>query len=134
MKRLTVLLLLMVSTNVFAEWTMVGEVTAKGGWVAYADTQSIRKNGNKVTMWHLLDLQTFGMVGSNKYLSTVIRREYDCEAETSRLLDDYWYAGNMKTGELINSLTNIKEDHVSMIPGNLIETLFNIACSKKLKN
>ena len=128
MKKLVVLLLLMVSTSVFAEWTEVG---GNDVITAYADFGTIKRKGNKVKMWSLLDLKTVQEVAGKKYLSVMSRNEYDCEEETSRRLDFYEYSGNMRNGEIVWSSTNIKKETVSIIPESIEEGTFNIACGKK---
>ena len=130
MKKLVVLLLLMVSTSVFAEWTEVGG-NDDVGITAYADFGTIKRKGNKVKMWSLLDLKTVQEVAGKKYLSVMSRNEYDCEEETSRMLDFYEYSGNMRNGEIVWSSTNIKKETVSIMPESVDESLFKIACSKK---
>ena len=59
------------------------------------------------------------------------RDEYDCEEETSRMLDFYWYSGNMRNGEIVYTDTNIKKEPISILPGSISEGLFKIACGKK---
>ena len=128
MKKLTLLLLLMVSTSVFAEWTVVGGVD---GMTAYADSDSIKKKGTKVKMWSLFDYKTVQKFDNLSYLSSVTRNEYDCEEETRRMLDLHWYSGNMRQGDIVYSNTNIKRESKSIIPESTIEVLFKIACSNK---
>ena len=130
MKKLVVLLLLMVSTSVFAEWTEVGG-NDDAGLTTYVDYGTIKRKGNKVKMWSLLDLKTVQEVAGKKYLSVMSRNEYDCEEETSRMLDFYEYSGNMRNGEIVWSSTNIKKETVSIIPESIDEGNFNIACGKK---
>ena len=130
MKKLVVLLLLMVSTSVFAEWT---EVSGNDdvGITAYADFGTIKRKGNKVKMWKLFDYKTVKESGVDRYLSEMRRGEYDCEEETIGLFDWHWYSGNMAEGEIVRSNTNIKDAIQSVIPGSMGETLFKIACGKK---
>ncbi len=47
MKKITLLLLLMVSTNVWAEWK---KVTETNDFIIYTDFQPIRKKGSKVNI------------------------------------------------------------------------------------
>ena len=132
MKKLTLLLLLMVSTNLFAEWTrFIG--SADGSMTVYGDFETIKRKGSKVKMWSVNDFKTVQLipVSNTKFLSTVARQEYDCEEETKRILDGYWYSGNMKQGEIVYSFTNIKEEAESIMPGSIDEVLFKIACYKK---
>ena len=132
MKKILVLLLLMVSTNVFAEWTRVGSSDA-AGITSYVDLGTIKKKKNKVKMWSLYDYdnKTVHEVAGKKYLSVMSRNEYDCEEETSRLLDFHYHSGNMRQGEAVLSDTNMKEEAQSVTPESMNEELFNIACDKK---
>jgi hypothetical protein len=131
MKKILVLLLLMVvSTSVFAEWTVVGGVDGMTAY-AYADSDSIKKKGTKVKMWSLFDYKTVQKFDNLSYLSSVTRNEYDCEEETRRMLDLHWYSGNMRQGDIVYSNTNIKRESKSIIPESTIEVLFKIACDKK---
>ena len=135
MKKLLVLLLLMVSTSVFSEWTAVS-VSSDNNRTNYVDVGTIKKKGNKVKMWTMYDYKTVKMIDKNekqtvRYLSMVNYDEYDCEEETWKMLDLYLYSGNMGDGEVVGSSTNIKDEAKSVIPGSITETLFKIACGKK---
>ena len=119
----------MVSTSVFAEWT---EVAGNAhGMMVYADFGTIKKKGNKVKMWTMYDFKTVQKVGNDSFLSSVSRNEYDCEEETVRLLDFYWYSGNMRQGEIVVSSTNIKRESKSIMPDTFNDDLLKIACGKK---
>ena len=130
MKILSLILLLMISTNVMAEWIVVGG-NDDVGITTYADFGTIKRKGNKVKMWSLLDLKTVQEVAGKKYLSVMSRNEYDCEEETGRQLDIHWYSGNMRGGEVVESATNIKKEAESITPGSIDETILKIACDKK---
>ncbi len=129
MKKIVVLLLLVVSTNVMAEWTAVGSVD---NLTVYVDFGTIKRKGNKVKMWHLFDFKTVKILpdSNTKYLSLVSRNEYDCEEETSVALDMYWYSENMRGGEVVYSSTT-KDDAISILPGSINETFYKAACRKK---
>jgi hypothetical protein len=49
--------------------------------------------------------------GNERYLSSISRFLYDCEEETSEMLDAYWYSGNMKTGEVVWSSSSKSAPH-----------------------
>ena len=131
MKILSLILLLMISTNVMAEWIVVGG-NDDVGITTYADFGTIKRKGNKMKMWVFTDFKTVQKVENYRYLSEMRRYEYDCKEETSRQLDIYFYSGNMKQGEIVVSAKNIKIDEAtSILPGSIDETLFKITCSKK---
>ncbi|MEI6147251.1 MAG: surface-adhesin E family protein [Methylococcales bacterium] len=130
MKKLTLLLLLLFSTNVFAEWTLIESATSEDGFDVYVDIQSKRKEGDKVKMWNMYDYKKV-KVDVKSYLASVSHVEYDCKGETLRLLDLFWYTGNMGQGVPVFSNTNIKKDPISIMPETMHESLFNIACDRK---
>ena len=131
MKKILILLLLMVSTSVFSEWTRVG---SDGEISVFVDFQTIRKVGSKVKMWTLMDFKTVQQVSTldtTTYLSGANHKEYDCEEETTRFLDIHRYSENIASGHIVYSQTNMKDEPESVIPGTLPEQLLRIACDKK---
>ena len=130
MKKVLVLLLLMVSTSVFAEWTRVTD-SKDGDMTVYIDYETIKRKVNKVKIWILFDFKTVKKAISYRYLSQMERDEYDCDEETSRMLDLYWYSGNMKQGDIVYRETNMKDGTLSLPPGSTGERLLKIACGKK---
>jgi hypothetical protein len=131
MKKLTILLLLMVTTSVFAEWTKV--TSSKGGEnTFYIDFETIKRKGHKVKMWDLYDFKTVKEGrGGKGYLSSLMLHEYDCEEETIRLLDLHGYSGNIKTGDNVFSHSNLKEEPKSIRPDTIDSVFYKIACYKK---
>ena len=130
MKKVLVLLLLMVSTNVFAEWTAVS-VSSDNNQTNYVDVGTIKKKGNKVKMWTMYDYKTVKMIENDSFLSQVFHYEYDCENETIKQLDFIWYSGNMKSGDVVYSQRNMNIEPISVTPESINEHLFKIACGKK---
>ena len=110
------------------EWTKV-ESSKNGAITFYADFTTIGKKENKVKMWVLLDYKTVNkLTQGEQYLSATAQNEYDCEEETTRMLDINLYSGNMVTGEAVQSYSNIKDESESISPGSIDESLFKIAC------
>ena len=130
MKKLTLLILLLISANVFAEWTLIESATNEDGFDVYVNAESKRREGDKVKMWSMYDYKKV-KVDVKNYLASVSHVEYDCKGETLRLLDLFWYTGNMGQGAPVFSNTNIKKEPISIIPETIHESLFNIACDKK---
>ena len=133
MKKLTLLLLLlMISTNVMSEWTIVGSNDVGDG-IYYIDYETIKKKGNKVKLWSLVDTTTVKHIpkGSD-FLSSTSHFEYDCEEQTRRFLDVCFYSKNMQGGKIVFSAANIKTDTAeSIIPNSMDDVVFKIACGKK---
>ena len=128
MKKLTLLLLLMVSTSVTAEWSVVGSNDEMN---VYNDFSSIKKQVNKTKMWSMFDFKTVKMIENDSFLSQVFHYEYDCENETIKQLDFIWYSGNMKSGDVVYSQRNMNIEPISVTPESINEHLFKIACDKK---
>ena len=56
--------------------------------------------------------------------------EYDCKEETTKVLDMFFYEGNMKNKEIFSEV-NIHDEPTSIRP-NTVESLnYKIACGKK---
>lgn len=130
MKKVFLIALLLISANAFAEWTLIESASSEDGFDVYVNTESKRRDGDKVKMWSMYDYKKV-KVDVKSYLASVSHVEYDCKEETLRLLDLFWYTGNMGQGQPVFSNTNIKKDPISIIPETIHESLFNIACDKK---
>ncbi len=130
MKKILTLLILMISTSVFAEWTKVTD-SSDGDITVYVDYRSIKKKGNKVKMFDLSDFKTVQKTKSYRYLSQLSLNEYDCEKERRRMLDFHWFSENMKKGDIVYSEKNINDEGKSIPTDSIGTDLFNIACDKK---
>ena len=124
------LLLLIVSTSVFAEWTKVTN-SSDDDMTVYVDYGSIKNKGNKVMMLDLTDFKTVHKNKSYRYFSQLSLNEYDCDEETRRMLNFHWYSENMKKGNIVYSEKNINDEGKSIPTDSIGTDLFNIACSKK---
>lgn len=136
------LLLTAVSTSVMAEWTLV-RVTDQ--LTAYIDSSSIRKVGNKVKIWDMLDFQSEPDEQINvpknlqvKFLSIKARSQYDCKAETRQTLNVVWYSGNMGRGKVVlqSSASELEKNGFPtkielIIPDTVGEDIWKIACGKQ---
>ena len=126
-KLLIAALLAVFSTSVVAEWT---RVSGDNDSTAYADLATIRKAGNKVKMWGLLDYKVVQTGIDKRYLSISNQHEYDCKEETSRMLTFNEYSKKMGQGEVVYSLGNVHAEFEPITPGSLMATLFKVACGK----
>ena len=66
MIKLLLFLLLMVSTNVFAEWTEVGSNDEMN---VYNDFSSVKKQANKTKMWSMFDFKTVKKIENDSKLT-----------------------------------------------------------------
>ncbi|MFI3180216.1 MAG: hypothetical protein QX193_02000 [Methylococcales bacterium] len=132
MKNILMMLMLLVSTNVFAvDWIQVSTDIENTDY--YADTESIRRDGNKVRLWSLVNYKSGKVLADNKtrYLSKLNRDEYDCFEGTSRTIDVYWYSEKMGKGDVVLSIPNLTKPAISLPPGSVGETILKAVCAKK---
>ena len=124
------MLMLLVSTNVFAvNWVEVGSGTFDS--ISYVDSESIRKDGNKIRAWILVDFNSVQVDDAKRYWSVLYRVEFDCFEGTSRMIDTYKYSEKMKYGDIVFSATNLTNPATSDIPGSIGEATLKVACAKK---
>lgn len=128
-KLLIAALLAVFSTSAMGEWTIV---TGDDNTSAYADLSTIRKSGDKVKMWGLIDLKVAktSKADGTRFLSSVSQNEYDCKEETSRVLSFNWYLKNMGVGEVVYSSGNAHAEFEPRPPGSIDNMLFKVACGK----
>ena len=125
MRKLVVVLLLL-STPAWAEWTLVGDSDLSD---VYADLATIRKRGNKVKMWSLYDLKTARPFAGIPYLSSKDQDEYDCDGERTRFLSFSVHSGNMGGGSTI--YFDADPGKWTALPaGSVVEALWKIACNQ----
>jgi hypothetical protein len=132
MKKILMMLLLLVSTNVFAvDWVAVAG--GNNDSTHYVDSQSIRRDGNKVKAWTLYDFKSGEVLGDNKtrYLSSLARLEFDCFEGTLREIDAYSYSGNMMKGDIVLSEPNLTMLPTSALPGSVGAIDLKLVCATK---
>ena len=96
-----------------AEWIKVFENIR--GTTSYVDTDSIQASGQ---YRKVLELQSYKTAASNGMLSMKMRKEYDCKAETTRLISFTAYKGTMGTGDILGTVNPPDEwQPISKNPG-----------------
>ena len=121
---LTVLVLSLLSTPVFADWTKVTENVS--GDTIYVDFERIRKQGGYVYWWDLTDL-----VKPTKYrdLFWKVYNQGDCQMFRFKYLSDSYYKEPMGGGTpSISSNTPDKEWNYPS-PNSVDETLLKSVCA-----
>ena len=119
------MLLAAVSSAAAAEWI---EVDFDGNATFYADLATIRKAGDRVKMWTLIDYKT--VRAGNPYMSIRGQSEFDCKKERMRSLFLSFYSGNMGGGRVVDSDDDpSKWTRVALVPVN--NSLWQIACGKR---
>ena len=121
-----VVVLLLLSTPAWAEWTLVGDSDASD---IYADLATIRKQGDMVKMWSLYDLKTARPFAGTPYLSSKDQDEYDCQRQRTRFLSYSVHSGNMGSGRIIYS--DAEPGKWTALPaGSVVEALWKTACDQ----
>lgn len=114
--------------NVAAGWVIVGSDKTD---TQYANPSTIRRKGNMVTMWDLLDYKKaqLGNKSIKPFISTMSQSEYDCGEERLRILSASWHSEHMGKGNVV--LTESDPDQwISIPPKSRGEGLWSIACEK----
>lgn len=122
------ILLAIVSGNAAAKWIAVG---FDNDATTYADQNTIRKKGNRVKMWSVIDFKTaqsFDVIPP--FMSTEAQYEFDCQEEQSRTLTVFFHSGNMGGGAAIANDPDPNE-WKSIPPGSAVEKLWKFACKKR---
>lgn len=128
MKKLIPMLLLVgLSTNVFAEWTMVAE---SDNSVNYANLATIRRHGDTAKMWSLTDYKVSQELTQDRYLSDEGQYEYNCTEEQFRFVTVTFYSGNMSSGKQIYTISDGSKWQ-PVRPGSTGEKTFKVACGIK---
>jgi hypothetical protein len=129
MKRLLLIALLVLSSGpAYAEWMSLG--ASDSGTTVYADTATIRREGDLVKMSVLFDFKTMQTKADVSYLSAKAQMEYDCAEQRFEGLAVMYFSGNMGTGNLLDRSSG-KGKRLRVSPGSLDHALWKLACGKK---
>ena len=114
---------------VYAEWLLVSGDDA-AGLTVYVDPGTIRQKGNIAKMWQLYDYKTVQRVAGDSLLSMKRFNEYDCSERLTRMLGYTWFSGNMGSGGVVFSTTEV-QPWEPVGSRTINHTLWQVACSKK---
>jgi hypothetical protein len=121
--------LVLASSTVLADWTSIS--SDKDIYSAYADKESIRRQGEMARMQGLYDFRRQDFTPDGKALfSTVVLREYDCGKRQVRLLSAIDFSGHMGEGNPVSSSATPRRWE-AVVPGGLDELYWNVACGRK---
>jgi hypothetical protein len=123
-----IMLLLLSSGPVYAEWVALGEGDSET--TVYVDPDTIRRKGDLVKVWELYDFKPIRTVVGDSYFSSKAQIENDCAEERRRTLAFTWFSGNMGSGKVVFS-----ESHegrwAPVAPDTIGLMLWTFACGKK---
>lgn len=99
-------------------------------YTVYVNNSTIRRDGDVVKMWSLIDFAHPKKITGKSYMSVNSQDEYDCKERQSRSLYYAFFAGNMGGGEVVVKGAQ-PVDWYPIEPDALARILFNAACKKK---
>ena len=129
MKRLLLLTFLaLICEPAYAEWVKIGDGDEAGKTV-YVDPATIRRNSNLIKMWQFHDYKTVQTVGGVRFLSAKEQWEFDCAEERSRVLALKEFSGNMGSGTVEYTNSQVGK-WIPVMPGSTGRTVWTVACGK----
>ena len=120
------LILVSLSTPIFAEWVKVSNTA---DYDVYVDNRSIKLPDNTIKMWVLYDYNLDQGSTFDHYLSVKYLNQYQCINNTSKMLVSTHYDGHATTGKVVETLSR-KVDYIPIPKNTIAESLLNVACSK----
>ncbi|MDD2932596.1 MAG: hypothetical protein PHO76_01790 [Methylotenera sp.] len=130
MKKITIIMLLLMSTNVMAAWTKL-ESEHTPAVTVYVDIGKIRHVGvNNVRMQHLMNFKNEVKNSSGRaYLSSKELVEYNCNEEHYRVIASSLYVRRMGQGKVVSFSSDVKQWQPVEF-NTLEESLWKAACGK----
>jgi hypothetical protein len=130
MTRLFLITLLVLSSGpAYAEWMPIGG-DAQEGTTIYVDLSTVRRNGDLVKVWYMLDYETVRTVLQFSYLSRKSQAQIDCAEERIRNLAATLFSGNKGNGKLVHTDSD-EGEWAPVAPESVGEVLLNLVCRKK---
>jgi hypothetical protein len=133
MKKLTLLLLLMISTNVMAEWYLVGKYQNNDS--SYIDINSVNRIDNISNVWELILYRKQEISGTTgrSFQSSKGLISIDCTEEKVNLLEFFVYDSTDGTGSIVNDpfKESLPTKKIHVVPGTMYHKIMKIVCDKK---
>jgi hypothetical protein len=122
----------------YAEWVAVEKNNQLAGLrTVYVDPDTIRREGNLVMMWQLIDFKLMqgnagmGILGfGHRVLSAKTYKQFDCAGKCLRLLAVTDFSGNMGTGIPAGAYVD-GGNWIPVEPESLDQALWEAACNKQ---
>ena len=123
------MLLALACQSAYASWDKVAEL---GNGRIYAEATERRRDGDRVTMRALFDLNAalISKTNGQPYVSQRLQSEYDCKEKRWRVLNSSWHSGNMGEGRMVEYLAESSKWE-PVLPDSGVEALWKIACESR---
>ena len=135
---LLITLLVLSTVPAYAEWvTVEKDYLSPGRQTVYVDLDTIRREGNLVTLWQLIDFtwlqgnQGIGPLGygPHRYFSTKTHKQFDCGKQRLRLLAFTEFSLHMGTGTPAHGYVD-SGNWLPVEPKSINQALWEIACGR----
>ncbi|MBX3330372.1 MAG: hypothetical protein KF722_08225 [Nitrospira sp.] len=126
-------LLVLLQKPVDAEWIAMDQrYQSPGLQTVYVDHDTIRREGNLVTLSALIDWKWMqGNRSPTRFYSTKLTKQFNCGENQVRTLATTDFYGHMGTGQVIGGGGHTSESHwISIESGTLNQGLWEAACGK----
>lgn len=130
---LLIVMLTLMHKPVQAGWVAIErQYQSPGLQTVYVDTDSIRREGDLVTLSALVDWTWMqGNRSPTRFYSTKLTKQFDCTEMQVRTLVATDFYGHMGTGQVIGGGGYTSEGHwISIEPGTLNQGLWEAGCGK----
>ncbi|OGA31929.1 MAG: hypothetical protein A3G80_01870 [Betaproteobacteria bacterium RIFCSPLOWO2_12_FULL_62_13b] len=121
------MLLAVVSSSASAAWVELGSNDYS---TYYVDATSIRRDGDTVKMWSLLDFRKARTFEKLPYMSLKAQGEYDCKREQLRVFSGTRQSENMGEGDAVSRISEPSE-WSAVAPGGIGQAFWKFACEKR---
>lgn len=121
------------SIPAYAEWEAVEkDYLLPGLQTVYVDPESIRREGNLVTIWQLIDFRWMqgNPRGPHRFLSTKTHKQFDCVEKRVRLLAFTEFSRGMGTGMPRDGYFD-KDNWLPVEAESISHALWEAACGKE---
>lgn len=128
-----VTLLFLSSVPTYAEWVAVEkDYLSPGLQTVYLDPDSIRREGNLVTMRQLINFKWMqgSARGPTRFFSTETHKQFDCTGKRLRLLAFKEFSGRMATGIPADGHVD-KENWLPVEPESINQALWEVGCGRE---
>ena len=132
MKRMIqIALIVLMCTPAYAEWKQVETKNQLPGMrTMYIDPDTMKKEGNLVTVWELIDYNGMqGGRGPGAYSSKKIHVQFDCAKEQLQFLSIKDYSDNMGAGEAVGGVKG-GDDWEAVKSTSIHHAVWEVVCKK----
>ena len=128
-----IIFLFLRSIPAYAEWEAVEkDYLLPGLQTVYVDPESIRREGNLVTIWQLIEFRWMqgNPRGPHRFLSTKTHKQFDCVEKRVRLLAFTEFSRGMGTGMPRDGYVD-KDNWLPVEAESMSHALWEVACGKE---